>query len=115
MEGTAGIPKSLLVPNIEGWEKPFNDFYKTLTRSELPDVAITEQISRIAAQGEKIILEQGGKKITEDGVDYYLINPDAAFIPPSEFAVIPPQHLTVGEAYSFDFYLVGNDPVLSIV
>ncbi|MEM7511360.1 MAG: ADP-ribosylglycohydrolase family protein [Bacteroidota bacterium] len=114
IEGTEGIPTSLLVPEIEGWEKPFNDFYKTLTRSELPDVAITEQISRIAAQGEKIILEQGGKKVTEDGVDYYLINPDAAFIPPAEFAAIPPQHLTVGEAYSFDFYVGGKDPVLSV-
>ena len=114
IEGTAGIPKSLLVPEIEGWEKPFNDFYKTLTRSELPDVAITEQISRIAAQGEKIILEQGGKKITEDGVDYYLINPEAEFIPPVEFAAIPPQHLTVDGAYSFDFYVGGKDPVLSV-
>ncbi|MEM6766321.1 MAG: ADP-ribosylglycohydrolase family protein [Bacteroidota bacterium] len=114
IEGTKGIPQSLLVPPVEGWEKPFNDFYKNRTRSELPDVKLTEQISRIAAQGEKIILEQGGQKISEDGVDYYLINPDAEFIPPVEFTAIPPQHLTVGEAYTFDFYAGGKDPILSM-
>ncbi|MEL6192463.1 MAG: putative Ig domain-containing protein, partial [Bacteroidota bacterium] len=47
-------------------------------------------------------------------VDYYLINPDATFIPPAEFAAIPPQHLTVGESYTFDFYVGGKDPVLSV-
>ena len=38
------------------WEKPFNNFYKNITRYDLPDIEISEIINKTIKQAEKIIV-----------------------------------------------------------
>jgi len=84
--GLEGLPKELLYPIPElDWDKPFNDLYKNVTRYDMPDASLVDMAGRTADQGEKLILKHGGKKVVEDGTEYYLINPDAEFIAPLEF------------------------------
>ena len=43
VHGTAGLPEELLFPlESLGWEKPFNDTYKNVSRHDLPDSSITD-------------------------------------------------------------------------
>jgi hypothetical protein len=36
IDGMEGLPRALILP-IEGWGKPFNDFYKNVSQHDLPD------------------------------------------------------------------------------
>jgi ADP-ribosylglycohydrolase len=78
--GSESIPEDLLYPLGRGrWEQPFNDIYQNVSRYDLPDASIRDMAARTAAQGEKIILANGGRIISEDGVDYYEIDTTASF------------------------------------
>ena len=55
--GPKGLPRDLLFPFPElGWTEPLNDFYKNVTRYDMPDAGLKDIAARMAAQGEKIIL-----------------------------------------------------------
>jgi hypothetical protein len=105
--GVEGLPKDLLYP-IKGWDKPFNDFYKNVTRHDMPDASIIDMANRMVVQAEKIILKYGGEKVTENGVEYYLINPDAEFVAPMEFPGAPMPNIEVGKNTDYTFYISGG-------
>jgi hypothetical protein len=107
--GVDGLPKDLLYP-IEGWDQPFNDFYKNVSRHDMPDASLKDMAKRMVVQAEKIILKYGGEKVTENGVDYYLINPDAEFVAPMEFPGAPMPNIIVGEQTDYTFYVSGGKP-----
>jgi hypothetical protein len=109
INGQEGLPENLLYPIPElDWDKPFNDLYKNVTRYDMPDGSLIEMGELTAAQGEKLILQHGGKKVTEDGTDYYLINADAAFVAPLEFPSGPQPVIEVGKAIDEALYLYGG-------
>ncbi|MBP8849415.1 MAG: ADP-ribosylglycohydrolase family protein [Breznakibacter sp.] len=67
--GIESIPNDLLFPLKEmSWTKPFNNSYKMITREGLSDDSLTNTGKRISAQGERVILANGGKIIEVDGV-----------------------------------------------
>ena len=103
MNGTKGLPKDLLYP-IEGWELPFNDIYKNVTRHDMPDGKITDMAARTKNLAEKIILKNGGRK---DG-DNYIINTKAKFNPPVEFAKSPAPIIHKGEEVNYKLIVSGN-------
>lgn len=106
--GTEGIPHELLFP-LEGWTKPFNDLYKNITRHDMPDASIEDMALRMAEQGEKIITAKGGKRITENGKDYYLIPAGAGFIPPFEIPRLPAPYLVKGQETAYAFLASGGE------
>jgi hypothetical protein len=107
--GLEELPKDLLYP-FEGWEEPFNDFYKNVSRYDMPDASIKDMADRMVLQAEKIILKYGGAKVTENGVEYYLINPNAEFIAPMEFPGAPMPHIEVSKNTDYRFYVTGGKP-----
>lgn len=63
-----GLPNDLLFPVQEfDSTKPFNDFYKNISRFDMPDAGLEDVANRMAAQGEKIILRHGGRRFSEGG------------------------------------------------
>ncbi len=107
--GTKGLPEDLLTPLPElGWEAPFNDLYKNVSRYDMPDASLKDMAKRMAKQGEKIILQHGGKKITENGAEYFLINTRATFVAPLEFPNAPMPYLDVGQDVDYAFYVTGG-------
>ncbi|MFQ5751588.1 MAG: ADP-ribosylglycohydrolase family protein, partial [bacterium] len=104
--GTKGLPKELLYP-VGGWNQPFNDLYKNVSRYDMPDASLNDMAERMARQGEKIILKHGGKKITENGEEFYLINPEAEFVAPLEFPGAPRPYIEVGKKMEYEFYVSG--------
>lgn len=86
IHGTKGIPRGLLFPYPElGWTEPLNDRYTVVTREELPNAGLREMAARMAAQGERVLLAQGGRKTG----DVYEINAGAVFTAPVEFPAPP--------------------------
>ena len=77
IHGGSSIPESLTL-GMSGkpvWKKPFNDTYINFTRDGLPVYnTISDLVSRILILAEQAIAENGGKKITENGKVYYIIN-----------------------------------------
>jgi ADP-ribosylglycohydrolase len=103
--GSESIPEDLLYPLGRGrWEQPFNDIYQNVSRYDLPDASIRDMAARTAAQGEKIILANGGRIISEDGVDYYEIDTTASFSAPFEMVTAPTLLAETGRKFSFRFY-----------
>ncbi|WP_394174299.1 ADP-ribosylglycohydrolase family protein [Thalassotalea litorea] len=103
--GLQAIPESLLYPlGKSQWQKPFNDAYINITREDLPDASIEDMARRIAAQGEKVIIANGGRKKTVDGEQVYLINSDASFIAPMELPHAPPLFIEANREFNFEFY-----------
>jgi len=111
IQGEKGIPEDLLFP-VKEWKKPFNDRYINISRYDMPDVGIGEMTSRMASMGEKIILSKGGRKISENGKDYYLINKNAGFVPPLEFPIGPEPVLLVGTPVNQLISMVGEQPAI---
>ncbi|MGE5570839.1 MAG: ADP-ribosylglycohydrolase family protein [Rhodospirillales bacterium] len=110
VHGTKGLPRELLFPlSDRNWKEPFNDTYKNYTRYGLPDGRLTDMARRTAALGEKLILAHGGRKITENGVAYYVINPDAQFKPPFEVPVGPAPVIEAGKQVKHSFTTVGAE------
>lgn len=109
--GTKGLPPELLHPLPESeWELPFNDLYKNVSRYDMPDASLKDMAARMAAQGEEIILNHGGRKVIENGKAFYLINPDAEFVAPLEFPGAPMPYMEVGKEMEYPFYISGGKP-----
>jgi hypothetical protein len=108
INGMNAIPGDLLYPVEDaGWEKPFNDTYKMITREGLEHARLTDLAERIAMQGEKVILAHGGEIITSDGIKYYRINTNAQYVPPFELNPIPDLHAEVQQLFSYPVYTGG--------
>ncbi len=98
VRGMEGIPKELVFPiDSLQWEKPFNDYYKNVSRYDLPDAKITDIVKLSIEQAEKIIVANGGKVIEEKGEKYYLINKNAKFVPRLEISQVPNLIFEVGK------------------
>ena len=109
--GLDGIPRDLLFPFPElNWPKPLNDSYKNVTRHDMADASLEDMAKRMVMQGEKIILKHGGKKVTENGQEFYLINTEAKFVAPLEFPAGPRPLIEVGKAMKCDLTLFGGKP-----
>ncbi len=108
-KGPGCIPRDLLFPFPDlKWKEPFNDFYKNLTREELPDAKLTDLARRTALQGEEIILAHGGKRFEKDGETWYSINPDAEFRAVLELPSQPLPFLEVEQAVAHPLVASGG-------
>jgi hypothetical protein len=115
VNGVDGIPRELLYPFPEAaWKQPFNDLYKNVTRYDVPDASLRDMTLRMALQGEKIILAHGGRKVTENGVDYYEINSDAEYVAPLELAAGPLPDFESGVEGEYQFVVSGGSGELSV-
>jgi len=113
VHGTKGLPKELLFPFPElDWKEPFNDIYKNITRYDIPDASLKDMAARMAKQGEKLILMQGGKKVTKDGKDFYVINSNAKFVAPLELPTAPMPIIEVGKKVEYNFSVSGGKPAI---
>lgn len=111
VHGTKGLPKNLLFPFPDlNWKEPFNDLYKNITRHDMPDASLKDMAARMVKQGEKIILMKEGRKVTENGKDFYIINPDAQFSAPLEFPSAPMPAIEVGKEVEYSFFVSGGNP-----
>ncbi len=103
--GTRALPESLLYPLDDvDWTAPFNDRYVNVTRHDMPDAGLADMAARMAAQGEAVILANGGR---QDGDDY-VIPVSAVFSAPLELPSHPPILATAGEPVEVDLYPVGD-------
>ena len=107
--GTDDLPDDLLrpFPDLE-WDEPFNDRYINVSRYDMPDASIKDMAGRMAAHAEEIILLHGGRKLTENGEVFYLINPDAVFIAPLEFPSAPMPRTEVGKNVDYTIQVSGG-------
>ena len=109
--GREGLPDDLLFPVREfGWSEPFNDFYKNVTRYDMPDAGLRDMADRMALQGKKVILRHGGAETAESGQDFYMINAEAAFQAPLEFPAGPAPHIEVGRHVDHELAVFGGSP-----
>lgn len=59
------------------WKEPFNNQYLNYTRDDLPIVTkISDIVERIAAIAERAIIDNGGKKMVQNGKVVYLVKCD---------------------------------------
>ena len=108
--GREGLPNDLLFPIPEfRWDQPFNDFYKNVTRYDMPDAGLKDIANRMAAQGERIILGNGGRRKLEDGREFYLVNTEASFVAPLEFPSGPTPYLEVGKRVEHELPAFGGE------
>ncbi|MCL4852961.1 MAG: ADP-ribosylglycohydrolase family protein [Bryobacteraceae bacterium] len=108
VHGLKGIPRDLLFPFPDlDWKEPLNDSYKNVTRHDMPDGSLKDMAARMAEQGERIILKHGGRRIVENGQDYYVINSGATFAPPLEIPAQPAPLIEVGLPARHPFAIVG--------
>ena len=109
--GREGLPDELLFPVPEfGWSEPFNDFYKNVTRYDMPDAGLRDMADRMAEQGRRIILDHGGKEVSERGGEYYLVDTEAAFVAPVEFPSGPGPYIETGLEVDHEFAVFGGEP-----
>jgi len=109
--GTKNLPDDLLRPFPElGWTEPFNDRYINVSRYDMADASIKDMARRMTTHAEEIILSHGGKKVTENGEIFYLINPEAEFIAPLEFPSAPLPQMELGKEVDFTFQISGGLP-----
>lgn len=113
MHGTKGIPDAFLYP-VEGWTLPFNDRYLNRSRRSLPSTTITGLAARTTAIAEKVILAHGGRKLEEDGAQFYEIDTSASFAAPLELPAFPPLTLEAGKPFSRSLYGGGHAPEFSV-
>lgn len=105
--GLDALPENLYLP-IEGWEKPFNDTYINITRHELPDASIENQIDRMLSMTLNLVKGKGGKVTGEAGQEKVIINTRATFDVPIEFYIGPAAVLEVNKEVDFTFYSDAN-------
>lgn len=109
MKGSASIPPELLYPLPDrDWDQPLNDIYKNVSRHDMPDVALRDLAHRTMQQTEKIILQNGGEKWSEDGKAYFKINPHAKFIAPLELPAGPPPFIEAGKNFRYPIPVSGG-------
>jgi hypothetical protein len=107
INGFKALPKNLYLP-VEGWTKPFNDKYINITRHELPDASIQNQIDRMVQMTVQLVKEKGGKITGKPGEEIITINTNAVFNAPLEFYIGPAARMEVNKAVDFAFYSVAN-------
>ena len=108
--GREGLPNDLLFPVPEfSWSEPFNDFYKNVTRYDMPDAGLKDMANRMAAQGERIVLGHGGRRIVEGGQEFYLVNTEASFEAPLEFPTGPTPYIEVGQRVAHELPAFGGE------
>lgn len=107
INGFKALPKNLYLP-IEGWTKPFNDRYINITRHELPDASIQNQIDRMLDMSVKLIKEKGGEITGKSGEEVITINTNAVFNTPLEFYIGPTAVMEVNKPVNFSFYSEAN-------
>jgi ADP-ribosylglycohydrolase len=76
MHGAGTIPTALTQDCLPRgrWEKPFNDTYINYSRDHLPiHNRISDIVERIADIAETAILQEGGRKLEQDGQTVYVI------------------------------------------
>ncbi|MDP4278501.1 MAG: ADP-ribosylglycohydrolase family protein, partial [Bacteroidota bacterium] len=108
IHGTKAIPASLSMP-FKGWTKPFNDRYINVTRYDMPDASIDDMINRIETVAVKIVCENGGKVIEEQGKKYLVIHTDAIYTPPMEFCIGPMPRMEIGKPVDYSFSCPANE------
>ncbi len=107
--GSEGLPEDLLFPVPElNWSQPFNDFYKNVSRYDMPDAGLKDIANRVAEQGERIVLGNGGRRIIEDGKESYLVNTEASFMLPLEFPAGPPPYIEIGQEIEHELPAFGG-------
>lgn len=88
--GIAAIPESLLYPlGRDRWKLPFNDRYINVSRYDLPDASVMDLAQRIADQGVKLILANGGQRIIQNDEAVLVVNPRASFLAPLDLPAVP--------------------------
>jgi len=107
INGFKALPKNLYLP-VEGWTKPFNDNYINITRHELPDASIQNQIDRMVQMTVQLVKDKGGKVTGKPGEEIITINTNAVFNAPLEFYIGPAARMEVNKAVDFAFYSVAN-------
>jgi hypothetical protein len=106
IHGPEGIPANLLYPlGPSRWRQPFNDRYVNVSRHDLPDASLRDVAARLAQQGERVILANGGRIVRIDDVDYYEISPAAGFSAPLEMVYAPTLLTEIGRELDFPVYL----------
>jgi len=108
IQGGKAVPWSLSMP-FESWKKPFNDRYINITRYDMPDASIEDMIDRTLAVALKVICENGGRLVEEDGRQYVLINTAAEYHPPVEFCIGPMPRLEVSQPVDYTFSCPTNE------
>ena len=109
INGTKVLPEKYLYPFPElNWKEPFNDLYKNVSRDNMPDASIKDMARRTVQQAEKIILANGGQKVTENGEEYYIINTNAVYKAPLELPNGRLPIITKGKEVDFTFPVSGN-------
>ncbi len=109
--GLDALPDELLYP-VSSWEKPFNDRYINVSRYDLPDASIEDQIQRLVEQGERVVQQIGGRSTRLDGVPTLLVNNTEPFVAPEEVLPPPAQIVTVGDSVDVSFYSTYDDLAL---
>jgi len=108
IHGADAIPESLLKP-VATWDAPFNDRYVNVSRYDLPDASIQDQIRRIVAQGIKVVEAMGGKRVVLDGIPSLLVREDGLFVAPAELLPPPPHIMTLGDTLAVELYASIDD------
>ncbi len=107
--GVDGIPEELLFPLPElDWKLPLNDSYKNVTRHDMDDAALTDLADRMLAQAEKIIVARGGRRVSENGEDFYVINTAANFVAPLELPAGPAPLIEAGAFVDYAMAFIGG-------
>ena len=100
--GFESLPKNLMYLFKENkWKKPFNNFYKNITRYDLPDIEISEIINKTIKQAEKIIVLNGGEIYEKSNDIYYKINTEADFSPKLEISNEPFIYFEIGKELNY--------------
>ena len=109
INGTKVLPEKYLYPFPEmNWKQPFNDLYKNVSRDNMPDASIKDLAQRTVLQAEKIILANGGQKVSENGEEYYIINTNAVYKAPLELTNGRLPVIAKGKSVDYTFPVSGN-------
>jgi hypothetical protein len=108
IHGTKAIPDALSMP-FKSWAKPFNDRYINVTRYDMPDASIEDMINRTEALAVKVVCENGGKMVEENGKKYLIINTEAKYNPPVEFCLGPLPRMEIGHPVHYSFSCPTNE------
>lgn len=120
-KGSKSIPRKY-THIVDDWIEPLNDFYRNLTRDDLPDGRLRDMAARTARIGRDLVLFKNGR-IEGDGPGAEMvINTKARFIAPLELRLFPirlrkgiettvwPEIIGGPEHESFTILLVGSLP-----
>jgi hypothetical protein len=105
INGTDGLPENLMYPFKENtWDKPFNDFYKNVSRYDLPDIKISKMVEITVDQAEKIIVSNGGEIYEDEGQVFYKISKESNFNPKLEISFEPNPIFQKGTSFKYKLF-----------